>query len=234
MKRIERDKARELRKEGYSVMEITNALSVAKSSVSLWVRSISLTSKQKRRLSEKGHSLEITAKRRATRLSNEYARRQVFFRTGVAEIKTISQRDIFFMGQGLYLGEGAKYSRGNASFYNSDPRIIQIMMRFYKEICKVPDAKFRAQVLLHPHLNSQRAEKYWSKISGIPRSQFQKTSQQHNKASKGKKDSLPMGTFTIGVYDTQLFLKIMGWMEGTYQRMIPPSIQIPSRYQRVL
>lgn len=234
MKRIERDKARTLRRQGYSVKEITNALSVAKSSVSLWVRAIKLTAKQKKRLSEKGHSLEVIEKRRATRLGNEYAYRQVFFQGGIKEIDQVSRRDIFFLGQGLYLGEGAKYSRANASFYNSDPRIIQIMMRFYREICHVPDSKFRAQVLLHPHLNASRAEEYWSKISGIPHSQFQKTSKQHNKASKGKKDSLPMGTFTIGVYDTQLFLKIMGWMEGAYQHMIPESLQIPSRYQAVL
>ena len=234
MKRIEIDKARVLRGQGYSVKEITRALSVAKSSVSLWVRSIKLTAKQKKRLSEKGHSLDVIEKRRATRLSNEYTRRQVFFQNGIEEIKTISRRDLFFIGQGLYLGEGAKYSRGNASFYNSDPRIIQIMMRFYREICSVPDTKFKAQVLLHPHLDAPRAEKYWSKISGIPRAQFQKTSQQHNKASKGKKDSLPMGTFTIGVYDTQLFLKLMGWMEGTYVRMIPSQAQISSRYKAVL
>jgi hypothetical protein len=107
-------------------------------------------------------------------------------------------------------------------------------MRFYREICDVPDIKFRAQVLLHPHLDAPRAEKYWSNISGIPRSQFQKTSQQQNKASKGKKDTLPMGTFTIGVYDTQLFLKIMGWMEGTYRCMIPKEQQISSRYTAVL
>ena len=228
------DKARILRKQGYSVKEITRVLSVAKSSVSLWVRSIKLTAKQKKRLSEKGHSLDVIEKRRSTRLSNEYARRQIVFQNGVREIDTISRRDIFFIGQGLYLGEGAKYSRGNASFYNSDPRIIQIMMRFYREICCVPDAKFKAQVLLHPHLDAQRAEKYWSKVSGIPRTHFQKTSQQHNKASKGKKDSLPMGTFTIGVYDTKLFLKMMGWMEGTYARMIPARSQIPSRYKAIL
>ncbi|RJQ33552.1 hypothetical protein C4568_04435 [Candidatus Parcubacteria bacterium] len=234
MKRLERDKARDLRRKGYSVKEITGMLGVAKSSVSLWVRFIELTANQKRRLSEKGHSLELIEKRRATRLSNEYASRQVFFQQALKEIDAISERDLFFIGQGLYWGEGAKYNRGNASFYNSDPHLIQIMMRFYREICKVPESKFRAQVLLHPHLDARRAETYWSKISGIPRSQFQKTSQQHNKASKGKKDSLPMGTFTIGVYDTKLFLKIMGWMEGSYLRMIPVQDQVPGRYRGVL
>ena len=234
MKKIEADKARELRKQGYSVKEITHVLNVAKSSVSLWVRSIKLTARQKKRLSEKGQSLEIIEKRRAARLANEYAHRQVFFQNAIVEISKISQRDIFFLGLGLYLGEGAKYNRGTASFYNSDPRIIQTMMRFYREVCNVSDAKFKAQVLLHPHLDAPQAEKYWSKISRIPLSQFQKTSQQHNKASQGKKDTLPMGTFTIGVYDTKLFLKIMGWIEGVYRHMIPENDRITSRYGSIL
>lgn len=234
MKRVEMDKARILRKQGHSVKEITRMLGVAKGSVSLWVRSIKLTVKQKKRLSEKGHSLEVIEKRRVARLANEYSRRQIFFQHAVKEINNISRRDLFFIGQGLYWGEGAKHSRGTAAFYNSDPRLIQIMMRFYKEICKVPNTKFRAQISLHPHLDTLRAEKYWSKVSGIPLSQFQKTSQQHNKASKGKKDSLPMGTFTIGVYDTQLFLKIMGWMEGAYQRVVPKREQVSSRYHSLL
>lgn len=83
-------------------------------------------------------------------------------------------------------------------------------MDFFKKICKVPDSKFKAQVLIHQHINASRAEKYWSGMSGIPPSQFHKTAQQYNKASKSEKDSLPMGTFMIGVYDTILFLKITG------------------------
>ena len=234
MKRKEMDQARLLRKQGYSIKEITTMVGVTKSSVSLWVRAIALTTKQKKRLSEKGHSLGVTEKRRSTRLANEHAKRQIFFQQAAKEIQNISQRDLFFVGQGLYWCEGAKHSRGTASFYNSDPRLIQVMMRFYREICKIPDKKFKAQVILHPHLNALRAEKYWSKVSRIPRSQFQKTSQQHNKASKGKKDSIPMGTFTIGVYDTRLFLRIMGWMESSYSHIIPLRDQIESRYKSVL
>ncbi len=228
------DKARMLRRRGYSVKEITHMLGVAKSSVSLWVRPIKLTLVQKKRLTEKGQSLEVIERRRLMRISNERSQRQVFFLDAAKEIDNISRRDLFFIGQGLYWGEGSKSSRGTAAFYNSDPRLIQIMMRFYREICNVPEEKFRAQVHLHPHLSAPHAEKYWSKISGIPLRQFQKTAQQHNKASKGKKDSLPMGTFTIAVYDTRLFLKIMGWAEGTYQHMIPEQNQVLGRYNSVL
>jgi len=234
MKKIEKDKARLLRSRGYSMNEIVRILKVAKSSVSLWVRDVKLTSGQLQRLSKKGHTLEAIEKRRAIRLRNEFVRRQVIFKTAINSISGITDRDLFFVGLALYAGEGAKYSRGNVSFYNSDPRLVQIMMRFFKKVCKVKDRKFKGHVLLHPHLDAGVAEQYWSNISGIPLAQFQKTSQQHNKASKGKKDSLPMGTFMIGVYDTILFLKIMGWMDGAYRRIISKRLHVSDKYASVL
>lgn len=234
MKRIERDKARALRTKGYSINEIVRALTVAKSSVSLWVRNVKLTTRQLKRLSEKGHTLEAIEKRRAVRLRNEHARRQIIFRASADEIVAISDKDLFFIGVALYWGEGSKYNRGNVCFCNSDPQLIQIMMRFFKRICNVPSSKFKAQVFLHPHLDANRAVRYWSRISGIPSSQFQKTSQQHNKASKGKKDNLPMGTFAIAVYDTVLFLRIMGWMRGMYGNIVPNTAHVPDKYASVL
>src|SRR5262245_15736046 len=53
MKPEERERARELRRQGLSIKEICAHLSVAKSSVSLWVRDISLTSEQIERLEQR-------------------------------------------------------------------------------------------------------------------------------------------------------------------------------------
>jgi transposase len=216
MKVEEKIKARKLRCQGYSIKEIAAKLNVAKSSVSIWVRDIKLTYTQKRRLSKKGQSVEVVEQRRATRLARETARRQIIIDKAQKEIKKVSKQELFIMGVGLYWAEGSKTNRSTVEFYNSDPRLIKIMKRFFVEVCGVPEYKFRGHIYLHPHLDSTRAEKYWSGISGIPRSQFFKTTQQQNRASKNKKDSLPYGTFSLGVYDTKLFLRINGWMEGVY------------------
>ena len=121
------------------------------------------------------------------------------------------------MGAALYWAEGSKTKRGVVQFSNSDPRLIQFMMRFFREICKVPKKKFRGHIGLHPHLSTKRAEKYWSGVSRIPLNQFYKTTKQQSKASKGKKDSLPFGTFNIKICSTELFLKIKGWIEKLYE-----------------
>ncbi|MDP2655353.1 MAG: hypothetical protein Q8P17_02210 [bacterium] len=234
MKKIEKDQARALRKHGHSMNEITQMLNVSKSSVSLWTGDIELTFEQKQKLSEHGRSIESVERRRFARLTNERARRRVYFEKAVTEIGGLSKMDLFFLGTALYWGEGSKTSRGTVNFTNSDPRSIQIMMRYFKEVCDVPNPKFRGHVILHPHLDALKAERYWSKISGISLTKFQKTSMQHNKASKNKKDSLPLGTFSIGVYDTVIYLRIMGWMDGIYCNLIEKKRQVPCKFHQFL
>lgn len=230
MKKAEKDSARILRHRGYSMNQIVSELGVAKSSVSLWVRDIELSDTHRAGLSARGRSVESIERRRISRLANERARRSIVFKAAAESILSFTEEQIFLIGLGLYWGEGSKTSRGSASFFNSDPRSIQIMMRFYKEIGEVPDLKFRGHIFLHPHLDSSKAEEYWSKISGIPLSQFNKTTMQHNRASKGKKDSLPLGTFAITVHDTNLYLRIMGWLEGIYVKAVPERDQVPCRF----
>ncbi len=234
MKKTEKDQARLLRKQGLSMNEIVSTLGVAKSSVSLWVRDVELTLEQKEGLSKKNRSVASIEKRRIARLTNERAKRDVVFNAAAADIKNLSKENLLYLGLGLYWGEGSKTSRGSVSFFNSDPRAIQIMKRFFKEICEMPDDKFRVHIFLHPHLDSEKAEQYWSEITGVPRTQFQKTAMQHNKASKNKKDNLPFGTCMLGVYDTNLYLKIMGWTEGIYSDSIPKAKQVSSRFHQYL
>jgi hypothetical protein len=121
------------------------------------------------------------------------------------------------MGIALYWAEGSKSQRGTVQLSNSDPRLIQIMMRFFRKICEVPKEKFRGHIFLHPHLDTRKSKKYWHNITGIPLNQFYKTSKQVSKSSKGKKDTLPFGTFNIEICNTELFLKIKGWIEKVYE-----------------
>ena len=220
MKLKEKNLALNLRKQGWSMNEIKDKLRVSKSSISLWVRNIKLTDDQKRALSQKGLTKESIERRRATRLSRENARRQIIVDAAREEIDTLSELELKLIGVALYWAEGGKTNRGSVQLSNGDPRIIRLMMKFFKKICKVPKEKFRAHIHIHPHLNIKKAENYWSSISSIPLNQFYKTYSKPNKASQNKKDSLPFGTFDIYVHSTELFLKIKGWIEGIYKNVI--------------
>lgn len=224
MKLLERQRARVLRKQGMSINEIVKEAGLSKASVSEWVRDIILTKAQRKRISEKGRSFESIERRRRSRLFNEQAKRQIIIDTAKKDYRHISLKELRLVGIILYLGEGGKATRGMVRLANSDPAIIKIMMRFFREICKVSDSKFRASIHTFTHADVKKTEKYWSKISGIPRSQFFKTYTKPSSASLQKRNTLPFGTFDIYVCDTKLFLTIAGWIEKIKELIIGNAI----------
>lgn len=219
MKLKEKILSRKLRREGYSLREICKKTGFAKGSVSAWVHDIDLTVKQKQALSENGIKKEVIEKRRITRLIKESSRRQIVIDQAEKNIKKLSKEDLFTIGIALYWAEGRKAGRAIVSFSNSDPRAVRLMMRFFKEICNISKEKFRGHIHIHPHLDYKKAEKYWSDVSGIPLLQLYKTYRIPNKSSQNKKDTLPYGTFDIYICNTELFLKIKGWINGVCKNL---------------
>lgn len=213
MKSEERKAAIALRKGGCSIKEIAHKLDVAQASVSVWVRDVMLTTKQRSALTARGFSVDAVEKRRINRINKTRRRHSEIVAAAKQELKTLSRRDLWLAGIGLYWGEGGKTLQGSTRLSNSDPDVILTMMRFFREICAVPEQKFRGHVHTFSHLNKDRAEDYWSRLSGIPKKQFYKTYVKKSVASKDKKDSLPYGTFQIYASDTRLFLRVRGWIE---------------------
>lgn len=221
MRKLEKIEARKLRRQGKSIKEIENILGIRRSSISVWVRDIELTEKQKQRLSMRGLALEVMERRRKTRWSNETKMRTIFLEQGLKEISELPRVDILTLGLGLYWGEGSKTSRGSVELSNTDPRIIQVYVLFLNKCFGFPIKKMHGHVGLHSHLSIKKAEKYWSDISGIPLSQFQKTSFQKSRAGNDERDRLPFGTFSVGVYDTAARIRLEGWIQGVYERLFP-------------
>jgi hypothetical protein len=221
MKQAERLKARKLRLEGLSIGEIANRVGVAKSSVSLWVRDIELSPAQRKQLSRNGYSIELIEKRRIRRLENIRLKRAAIMQEAARDIKKLSPDLLWLMGVALYWGEGGKTVRGGVRLSNSDPAVISLMMRFFRETCKVPDEKFRGHIHTFSHSNADAAERFWSRVSSIPRKRFYKTYVKPSGASKNKRDTLPYGTLEINVHDTTLFFKITGWIEKVKVLLAP-------------
>ncbi|MEK7115681.1 MAG: hypothetical protein AAB862_01915 [Patescibacteria group bacterium] len=94
--------------------------------------------------------------------------------------------------------------------------MIKIFIRFLKEILGVTEGEFRIAMRLYPHINEQSAMKYWMGITRFSKSSFRKTTYLVSGASKKKRpfNRLPYGTIQIGVYNTEKFHRIMGWIEG--------------------
>lgn len=217
MKKDEQNRSISLRKKGYSVGEIAHTLGVSKGSVSNWVKDIKLSVHQQKYLELKYKGTQAVEKRRLTRLNNEQRKRDEVSNTAKSEVHNLLSNKLFLIGVMLYYAEGGKSQRGLVRFSNSDPKMIKLMMRFFREICRVPEQKFKGHIHTHSDKQIKPSELFWSEITGIPKSAFFKTYvPSKDKISVSRKTTriLKHGTFDIYVCDTNLFLKIKGWIEG--------------------
>ena len=92
--------------------------------------------------------------------------------------------------------------------------MVRLMMVFFRKICRVSEERFRGKVAIHPHLDIKKAEKYWSGISNIPLRQFNRPLLAVSRASKGKLDTQPLGTFSILIGDVYTCSKLKGWIDS--------------------
>jgi len=213
-----KEKTRSLRKEGYSYEEISKKLGVAKSTISLWCRDILLTPAQIQRLIEHSHSNWQYAIENRKRKKQE--RIKAIIENAIKEIKKLNKKELKLVGTALYWAEGDK-KQDRVSLSNSDYKMIALMMRFFREICKIPEDRFRARLYIHiqemHHLNrsEDEAKTFWSRLTGIPKSQFQKTGFYLNKKTNYKRGKImEWGVLTISAAVTDIAAKAKGLVEG--------------------
>lgn len=77
------------------------------------------------------------------------------------------------VGLTLYWSEGSKQPNRIVEFVNSDPSTVKIFMRFLRA-SKISPERLRARVKIYDFQNLKKCENFWSKITGIPVTQFQK------------------------------------------------------------
>ncbi len=216
MKTIEREKARALRRQGLSVRSIAKKINCSKSSISAWVRDIPLTDEQ----IDKLKSAQDKGRARAANHFNSSKLKWARIRQQAIDLakKDIppgcSLNNLKLIGAALYWAEGYTASRNLFVFANTDPCMIKLMMQFLRKVCNVPFNKLRGRVNIHPTLDIESAQRYWSKISGIPLRQFHKPLLAVSIASKQKRKTLPYGTYRIVISDVMLCSRIKGWIEG--------------------
>ena len=188
----ERNSARELRKQGKSIKEISKFLNVSKSSVSIWCRDIILTDDQARELQNRIRTKgSYEARVRGARVQHERRVQQIkeLREKGFNLIDSISKREILLIGAALYWGEGMK-KEGRARIANSDPRIIKFMVDWFKYIWHIPKDQLTFQILINeihkPRIKD--VEQYWSNLLDVPSSQFTKTTFIKTKNKKSYKN----------------------------------------------
>lgn len=160
-------KAAQLRRQGYSFREIHEQLGVAKSTASLWLRSVPLSLKAKKRLVRVG--VRGRAKGwAALKVKRAKADKEILeqSRTSFAAI-TFNPNTAQLLVALLYWAEGAKKSPG-IYFTNSDPVMIKTFMELIRQGFALNEANWRATLHLHEYHDEQKQKEFWSKVTGIP------------------------------------------------------------------
>jgi hypothetical protein len=87
---------------------------------------------------------------------------------------------------------------------NTNPHIIQLFLEFLREDIKIDEVRLKLQLQIHQGDNQDEIEAYWSEITKIPKSRFNKTivRPQGNKIGKSK------GTCKIRYCDKETYLKL--------------------------
>ncbi len=222
--RKDKNLAIQLRKQGKSYNEIARILKAPKSTLSFWLRNVKMPPEIEKRF---WHKTRKKWARTITQFNKQRAREtkqkaEKFQRSAAKDIGAFSKRELFLIGTALYWAEGYKKRlRWTLQFCNSDPAMIKLIMRFFKETCNVPKEKMRASAQIHPNVTPEKAINYWSRITGISKKQFTKTYSQISSSSKQKRppNTLPYGTLRITIYDTQIANKVKGWIEGIAKQL---------------
>ena len=211
--------ARKQRSEGESIKVIAKNLSVSPSTVSLWCRDVELTPEQIEKLRQSRIKGGYAGRMKGARM--QYQRRldkiERFKKEGVKEMGKLSDRDLLISGLALYWGEGAKKAR-NVRLSNSDPRVIKFTVRFFKKIFGIKNNEITAYIGINK-IHKERikeVENFWSKVIGIPKEQFTKTTLIEAKNQKNYSNfSNHYGTVTIKIRkSSDLYYRIMGLIEG--------------------
>ncbi|MEU6469368.1 hypothetical protein ABZ927_05470 [Streptomyces massasporeus] len=175
-----RERARELRLQGWTYDQIQVELGCSKSSISLWVRD--LPKPERKRTPEEASAIARRGWEATLRLRDE--ERQHTKKAAKQAVGRLSPRELFLVGVGLYWAEGGKDKpydrRENVCFVNSDPGMIEVFLAWL-DLLGVERERLRFTVMIHESADVAGAERYWADLVGADRSAFNKTTlKRHN------------------------------------------------------
>ncbi|MET8473306.1 hypothetical protein ABZY90_04225 [Streptomyces sp. NPDC006422] len=211
-----RDRARELRLQGWTYDRIQAELGCSKSSVSLWVRDLP---KPERRAPSEQAKLAAT-KRWEHELAVRDAERSRTKLAAAADVGTLTDREILWTGVALYWAEGGKdkahQRRERLTFINSDPNVIAFYLRWL-DLLGVERERLRFRVSIHESADIAGAERFWAGVVGADVSVLQRTTlKRHNPSTVRKNTSETYrGCFSVYVIKSaELYRRIEGWWYG--------------------
>lgn len=206
--------ARRLRRGGKTYSEIMNILriKVPKSTMAFWCRGVSLPDWYWRKVNRLNANNLGKAQKAAWLVNKEKTERLVreLESRNKGLIKKLNDEDILKMILAtLYLGEGAKWkSHRGLNLGSSDPNIIKLYLKLLKRCYKIKTNKLKCRVSHRADQNIKSLNKYWSRITGIPLTNFYKSKPDPRTVGKPTKKKDYKGVCVITCAGTHIQLEL--------------------------
>lgn len=204
-----------------SYSEILKIIPVAKSTLSIWLRSVDLSKTQQQRLTAK----KLAAGKRGGAVRKEMridTTAEIVSRSK-KQIGIISKRELFLIGAVLYWAEGTKEKEtapgSGIQFTNSDPKMLRIFLLWLRSSCVIDESEIHFQVYLH-ETNKDRVRevvKYWAMSLEVTEDRLNKVYFKRNKVLTNRKNAGEnyYGLIRIKVRRSSgLVRSISGWVNG--------------------
>ncbi|MFC4494243.1 hypothetical protein ACFPA8_08860 [Streptomyces ovatisporus] len=220
-----RAKARALRREGRTYDQIQLELGAARSSISLWVRDLPKPPPRTRE-----EASEIARRGWKVTLERREEERQRVRSEAARKIGSLTDRELFLIGVGLYWAEGSKskpHRRAESvTFINSDAGMIRVYLSWLS-LLGVEAERLRFSVMIHESADVEAAERYWADLVGRGPDSFGKTTlKRHNPRTVRKNVGHDYrGCLVVRVRQSaDLYRRIEGWWAGVVADCRPPAL----------
>ncbi|MFH1509965.1 MAG: hypothetical protein ABID67_02370 [Candidatus Nealsonbacteria bacterium] len=182
-----------LRKKGKTYGEIEKILKLPKSTVAWWLKNVKIPKSLQEQIFERSRkkwrkNITIYNKFHGKIRSQEAAKkREKYKKEASKEIGALSKKDLKLIGSALYWAESGTKNKNSLRFGNSNPLMIKAILKFFREICNIPDDKIGARVHIYPGINYCKIRNFWSQVTKLSKKNFYPPQTQISKASKGKR-----------------------------------------------
>ena len=132
----------------------------------------------------------------------------------------LQEKELLVAGLMLYWSEGSKAKKSPLQIANLDHRMLQLFLRFLREICRIDEARLRLYVRLYKIFDSKITKTYWSRLLDVPEEQvfiYPHT----DTRSKASKQWSRHGIATLQFSNT----KLKKWIDDTIENYLSKQVR---------
>ncbi len=125
------------------------------------------------------------------------------------------EKELMLTGIMLYWAEGAKSIKASLQLANLDHRMLQLFIRFLREICGVNEERLKLYVRVYKRFSREKARRYWARTLKMPAKRVYVYPHTDGR-SKADKQWSQYGIATLQLHS----LKLRNWIDSMIEKQL--------------